>query len=64
MKAESQRGRGSEGPAREGSSMNVASELRAEIPEGINPERKELVFSLRAGEGLDGLGDEQRPSPE
>lgn len=44
--------------------MNVATELRAEIPEGISPERKELMLSLRAGKGLDGLGDEQRPGPE
>lgn len=44
--------------------MNVATELRAEIPEVINSERKELVFSLRAGKGLDGLGDEQRPGSE
>ena len=64
MKAESQSGRGNEGAAREGSSVNVASELRAEISEGINSERKELVFSLRAGKGLDRLGDEQRPGPE
>lgn len=64
MKAEPQRGRGNEGPAREGSSVTIVSELRAEIPEGINPERKELLFSLRSGKRLDRLGDEQRPGPE
>lgn len=52
------------GPAMEGSSANIAFELRAEIPEGINPERKELPFSLTAEKGLDELGDEQRTGPE
>lgn len=49
VKAEPQRGRGNEAPAREGSSVTIVSKLRAEIPEGVNPERKELLFSLRAG---------------